>query len=449
MKLHRSTTNHSALNLRIEYRDPASLTLNPKNTRHHSAEQIAKLAATMKEFGMVVPILRDRDDNVVAGHGRVMAAKKAGIARVPTVLIDHLTPAQLRAFAIADNKLHDLSDWDDIALADEFKALSAMDLDFSLETTGFEVAEIDTLVLGPQTLERDVEDEALPPSGPAVSRLGDLWQLGDHRILCGNSLEAASYGRLLEGKPADMVFSDPPYGLAIAGHASTRRGAKQHREFVMGGDEMSGPELRKFFAESFIHLRAATKPGALLFATIDWRHSAVMQAAAEEAGLDLINIAIWVKNNPGMGSLYRSAHEFVLVLRHPGASHRNNIELGRHGRSRSNVWHYPSANDFGRGGGEGDLLARHPTPKPVPLVAGAILDATARGDLVLDNFLGSGSTIIAAERTGRIGYGIELDPLYVDVAVRRWQALSGEDAVEAASGRTFAELEEVRGGGEE
>lgn len=173
-----------------------------------------------------------------------------------------------------------------------------------------------------------------------------------------------------------------------------------------------------------------------------------MQAAAEEAGLELINIAVWVKSNPGMGSMYRSAHEFILVLRHPGAGHRNNVELGRYGRSRSNVWHYPTANDFGRGGGEGDLLAKHPTPKPVPLVAGAILDATARGEVVLDNFLGSGSTIIAAERTGRIGYGIELDAIFVDLAVRRWQQLTGKEAIEAASGKSFALIEEERGEGD-
>jgi DNA modification methylase len=436
------------LDLKIDYRDTTSLKLDPQNTRHHTADQIAKLAATMTEFGMVVPILRDRDDNVVAGHGRVMAARKAGIAKIPTILIDHLSPAQLRAFAIADNKLHDLSDWDEVMLAEELKTLSAMDLDFSLEATGFEVAEIDTLILGPQGPMGEGDDEVLPPIGPAVSRPGDLWQLGPHRILCGNALEAASYERLLEGKPADMAFSDAPYGVPIAGHASTRRGAKQHREFLMGGGGMSAAELRVFFAKSFQQLRASTKPGAVIYASIDWRHAAAMQAAAEEAGLELINIAVWVKSNPGMGSFYRSAHEFVLVLRHPGAGHRNNVELGRHGRSRSNVWRYDSANDFGRGGGEGDLLAKHPTPKPVPLVAGAILDATARGEVVLDNFLGSGSTIIAAERTGRIGYGIELDPGYVDVAVRRWQQLTGKDAIEAASGKVFNDREEEREDGD-
>lgn len=223
------------LDLKIDYRDTTSLRLDPKNTRHHTADQIAKLAASMTEFGMVVPVLRDRDDNVVAGHGRVMAARKAGITKIPTILIDHLSPAQLRAFAIADNKLHDLSDWDEVVLAEELKTLSAMDLDFSLEATGFEVAEIDTLILGAQAPMREGEDEVLPPIGPAVSRPGDLWQLGPHRILCGNALEAASYERLLDEKTADMAFSDAPYGVPIAGHVSTRRGAKQHREFLMGG----------------------------------------------------------------------------------------------------------------------------------------------------------------------------------------------------------------------
>lgn len=236
---------------------------------------------------MVVPVLRDRDDNVVAGHGRVMAARKAGITKIPTILIDHLSLAQLRAFAIADNKLHDLSDWDEVMLAEELKTLSAMDLDFSLEATGFEVAEIDTLILGAQGPMCEGDDEVLPPIGPAVSRPGDLWQLVAHRILCGNALEAASYERLLQGKTADAVVSDAPYGVAIAGHVSTRRGAKQHREFLMGGGGMSAQELRAFFAKSFQQLRAPTKPGALIYASIDWRHAAVMQAAAEEAGLEL------------------------------------------------------------------------------------------------------------------------------------------------------------------
>jgi DNA modification methylase len=429
------------LDLQIEYRDPASLKLNPKNTRRHSASQIAKIAATMGRFGMVVPVLRDDDDGIVCGHARVMAAQRLGLKKIPTIRIDHLSPAQLRVFAIAENRLHELGEWDEAALAEELKCLSALELDFSLELTGFEVAEIDTKVLGLPSVADPANDNANALAGPRVSRLGDLWQLGKHRILCGNALAAAAYERLLDGKMADMVFSDPPYGVPIEGHVSTRRG--KHREFVMGG-AMPEAALKAFFCESFARLKSSTRPGAVIFSAIDWRHSALMQAAAEEAGLELINVAVWCKNNPGMGSLYRSGHEFVLVLRHPGTAHRNNVQLGRHGRSRSNVWHYPTANDFGRGGGEGDLLSQHPTPKPVPLVSGAILDVTARGDLVLDPFLGSGSTIIAAERTGRVAYGIELDMIYCDVAVRRWQRLTGKDAIDVASGKTFAAIESER-----
>jgi DNA modification methylase len=436
--------------LNIKYCDPAILKPNPNNTRRHGAGQIGKLTANINVFGMIVPVLVDNEHNVVAGHARVEAAIRAGLRSIPTILIDHLTPAQLRAFSIADNRLHDLGEWNEVELANELKALSALDLDFSMELTGFEVAEIDTLVFNtPGSSASSASsgagaDEDAFPMGPAVSRVGDLWQLRDHRILCGNSLEAASYQRLLNGKSADMVFSDPPYGVAITGHASTRRGGAKHREFVMGG-KMPDADLKKLLLDSFAQLRFATKPGAVIYSSIDWRHSAVMQAAAEEAGLELLNIAVWAKSNAGMGSFYRSAHEFVLVLRHPGASHRNNIELGRYGRNRTNVWHYPSANDFGRGGGEGDLLAQHPTPKPIPLVAGTILDATAPREVVLDNFLGSGSTIIAAERTGRICFGIELDPAYVDVAVRRWQKATGEAAT-GPDGRTFEEIGVERAG---
>jgi len=265
----------------------------------------------------------------------------------------------------------------------------------------------------------------------------------NHLALVGDARNSRDYEQLLRGRKPKVVFADGPYGVKIDGHASGN-GKTLHRPFVMGGDEMSDEQLHAFYVQFFVNIVRYSEPGALCYSAIDWRHFALMQAAAREAGLELINLVVWVKDNPGLGTFYRSGHELFLVLRNGCTQHRNNIQLGRFGRNRSNCWTYPSANDFGRGSGEGDLLAKHPTPKPVPLISGALLDSTRRGDLVLDPFLGSGSTIIAAEQTGRIAAGIELDPIYVDVAVQRWQAFSGESAIHSESGLSFEELRRQR-----
>jgi DNA modification methylase len=257
--------------------------------------------------------------------------------------------------------------------------------------------------------------------------------------LCGSALDALAFTALMGQEHAAMVFTDPPYNVPIAGHASGL-GAIHHRPFPMASGEMDTAEFTAFLAQACRNLAASSAAGSLHFICMDWRHLDELLAAGAEAYGELKNLCVWVKDNAGMGSLYRSQHELVLVFKQRGGAHRNNVQLGQFGRNRSNVWNYPGANSFARCGNEGNLLGLHPTVKPVALVADAILDCTERGDIVLDAFLGSGTTVIAAERTGRLCYGAELDPVFVDTAIRRWQVLTGGKARHAASGRLFDDL---------
>jgi DNA modification methylase len=401
----------------------------------------------MAGVGFNVPVLIDREDGVLAGHARLLAARQLGWTEVPTIGLDHLSPEQARAFTIADNRLAETATWNERLLAETLRDLSLADLDFSLELTGFEMAEIDLRI---ESLTASAEDDDLSadaelpaPAGPAISRTGDLWILGRHRLLCASALDEAAYARLLGGKRAAMVFTDPPYNVPIGGHVGGL-GAIQHREFAMASGEMSSPEFTTFLRTSLGLAARHSRDGALHFVCMDWRHMPELLAAGAEAYTELKNLCVWAKDNAGMGSLYRSQHELVFVYKAGNGAHRNNVELGRHGRHRSNLWSYPGINTLRRSSDEGDLLALHPTVKPVRLVADAILDCSARGDLVLDPFLGSGTTLIAAERVGRRCAGIELDPLYVDTVIRRWQALTGDTARHAVSGESFEAVESRR-----
>ncbi len=426
--------------LAVTYRPIASLKLDPRNPRHHSRQQLRQIARSIEAFGFNVPVLVNADGKVIAGHGRLHACRELGLNEVPTICLEHLTEAQAKAFAIADNRLTENASWDDHLLAEQLKELSALDLSFDLDVTGFGMGEIDLRI---EQLDQapDPADTMLEaPSGPPVSKLGDLWQLGSHRVLCGSALDPSAYERLMQGEPAAMVFTDPPYNVPIDRHASGL-GAVHHREFAMAAGEMSTAEFTDFLTQVCRLLARHSRDGALQYLCMDWRHLEELLAAGRKAYSEFLNLCVWVKHNAGMGSFYRSQHELVLVFKNGRARHRNNIELGRHGRFRTNIWQYPAINDFGRAGEEGKLLALHPTVKPVALVADAIKDCSARGELVLDAFLGSGTTVIAAERAGRRCFGIELDPLYVDTTVRRWQALSGEDALHADRKRSFDELQ--------
>jgi DNA modification methylase len=411
----------------------------PANARSHSKKQIRQIARSIETFGFNVPVLVDADLQVLAGHGRLLAARRLGLSDVPTIRLEHLTPAQARAFAIADNRLAEIATWDDRLLGEQLHELSELELDFSLDVTGFEIGEIDLLIEGaaPQA---DPDDAVpRPQAGPAVCRPGDLWQLGPHRIYCGSAIEEDAYRVLMGEGRAAAVFTDPPYNVPIEGHVSGL-GAIHHREFAMASGEMDKGAFTEFLAQACGLLARYSRDGSLHYLCMDWRHLRELLDAAQQVYSEQKNLCVWAKDNAGMGSLYRSQHELVFVFKHGRGRHRNNVQLGKHGRDRSNLWSYPGARSLSRTGDEGNLLALHPTVKPVRLVADALLDSTARGDIVLDAFLGSGTTLIAAERVGRVCCGLEIDPLYVDTAIRRWQAHTGEDARHTKTGCSFDEI---------
>jgi len=430
----------AARNIGVVYRAITQLKLNPRNPRVHSGRQLRQLARSMKAFGFCVPAVVDRDLNVIAGHGRILACELLGLTEIPTISLDHLSEAQAKAFMIADNRLNETSTWDERLLGEQLKELSLQDLDFSLDATGFEIGEIDLRIEGLSNLSEADEDPAdaistLQPER-VVSRVGDVWSLGRHRVSCGSALDQSAYSALMETQRAAMVFTDPPYNVPIEGHVSGL-GSIHHREFQMASGEMTSAEFTDFLTRACKLLGRFSAAGSIQYICMDWRHVPELLAAGRVVYSELKNICVWVKHNAGMGSFYRSQHEFVLVFKFGRAPHRNNIQLGQFGRHRSNVWRYPAVNSFSRTTDEGNLLALHPTVKPVALVADAIMDCTARGDIVLDSFLGSGTTVIAAERTGRRCYGLEIDPIYVDTVVRRWQAYTGDAAVHSSTGQTF------------
>jgi DNA modification methylase len=427
----------------IIYRPIDQLKPDPSNPRRHSKKQIRQIADSIKTFGFNVPVLVDADLNVNAGHGRLLACRLLGITEVPTLCLDHLTPAQARAFMIADNRLTEIATWDDRLLAQQFKDLSLLGLDFSIEVTGFDMGEIDLRIASLDEISDPADDpaDALPEftTRPPLSQIEDLWTLGRHRLLCGSALDGAAFAALMGLERASTAITDPPYNVRIDGHASGL-GAVHHRPFPMASGEMDSAEFTAFLAKAFHNLAAFSVQGSLHYIFMDWRHAEELLAAGRDVYGELKNLCVWVKHNAGMGSLYRSQHELVFVFKNGRQGHRNNVQLGQFGRNRSNVWRYPGGNCFARCGEEGNLSALHPTVKPVAMVADALLDCSARGDIVLDAFLGSGTTVIAAERTGRRCYGMELDPGYVDTIVRRWQALTGGSARHAVSGRSFDDL---------
>ncbi len=415
-----------------------------RNARTHSPKQIRQLAASIEEFGFTNPVLIDSDRRIVAGHGRVDAAKLLGHDLVPVICLDDLTEAQIRAYVIADNKLAENAGWDRELLGLELQHLTELEIDFDATITGFEVAEIDVLVGELEVVaDEDPADEVpeVDESEPTVTRLGDLWQIGKHRLLCGDATDPATYGRLLVGEQAQMVFTDPPYNVPIDGHVCGL-GKVKHREFAMASGEMSKAEFTAFLSTVFSNLAGASVGGAIHFVCIDWRHIGEIVAAGTEAYTETKNLCVWAKTNGGMGSLYRSQHELVFVFKSGTAPHINNVELGKHGRYRTNVWSYAGINSFREGRDE--ELALHPTVKPVGLVADAILDCSKRGGIVLDAFAGSGTTLVAAEKTGRRGYGIELDSRYCDVIVRRVATAANIEAIHAATGKPFAEVARER-----
>ena len=414
------------------------LVVAPGNPRVHPPRQIQALARCVKSLGFNQPIAVDAQGRVRGGHARLEVAKLLGMTKVPVIRLDHLSEDQARLYMIAENRLAELSSWDDRSLAEALLHLSRISLNFDLEITGFEQPDIDFRI---QTL-RSAEEEGVgeqPPGAadPVVTTMGDIWVLGVHRLICGSALDTASYVALLDGEKASGFWTDPPYNVPISGHA-VGKGKREHREFPMASGEMSRDEFFAFLV-AFLKLAAdSVEDGGTSFVCMDWRHLEELMAAIREIGHDLLNVCVWVKANGGMGSLYRSQSEFVLVISKHGTKRINNVQLGRFGRYRTNVWNYAGMNSFSRRG-QVKGLELHPTVKPLAMVADAMLDVTPRGGIVLDPFCGSGTTIVAAEQTGRRGYGIELDPLYVDAAVRRWQRFTKQQA-RHSNGKTFDEV---------
>ena len=428
--------------MQISYRSPEELRPRRSNPRTHDARQVRQIATSIEKFGFVNPILVDSKNGLIAGHGRLAAAKLLGMEDVPTLRVDHLTPAQVRAYVIADNKLAENAGWDRKLLALELQELST-ELDFDVTVTGFETAEIDLLIDELNEVDAVAGDQVpeIDRSKPAISRLGDLWQIGEHALLCGDSLEAASYQTLLGAKKAQMVFTDPPYNVRIGGHVSGL-GKVKHREFGMASGEMSQSEFTRFLGKAFGRLEEFSVHGSIHYICMDWRHMREVLDAADGIYAELKNLCVWSKTNAGMGSLYRSQHELVFVYKNGTKPHINNVELGRFGRNRTNVWAYAGANTFSKD--REAELSMHPTVKPVAMVADAILDCSKRGAIVLDAFAGSGSTLIAAEKTGRKGYGIELDPYYVDTIICRFEQTFSLKATLAQTGQDFETTKKLR-----
>jgi DNA modification methylase len=414
----------------------------PHNPRKHGRAQISAIARSIEAFGFNAPILVDKNNKIVAGHGRYEAAKLLGLDKVPIVSLSHLTENQARAYLLADNKLTDRSTWDDPKLAIHLKELSDLVLDFDIEAIGFEPPEIDLRIQSLDSALEEADDRFELATGPVVSRVGDLWLLGSHRLYCGSALDATSYDALSNGEKAAAAITDPPYNVKIDGHVSGK-GKTSHREFAMASGEMSEAEFTGFLLQTFQRIGAYCRDGALIYSFMDWRHMSEILAAGRAANLDLLNLCVWTKTNGGMGSLYRSRHELVFVFKSGKDPHTNNIQLGRFGRNRSNLWNAPGTNSFARNSSK-NLLESHPTVKPIALVADAILDCTERNDIVIDPYLGSGTTILAAERTGRRCHAIEIDGRYVDTAIKRWEQLTKQEAKDI-NGKTFAQTRTDRG----
>jgi DNA modification methylase len=426
----------------VEFLSISSLKLHARNPRTHSPRQIRQIADSIRQFGFTNPILVDAESGVIAGHGRIKAAKLLGMESVPTIRLERMSEAEKRAYVIADNRLAENAGWHRELLALELEYLSDLNLDFDLTITGFETAEID-LLIGETSATDDTLDElpAIDESAPLVSQPGDLWILGRHRLLCGDARRTESFEQLLAGRLAQLVFTDPPYNVPITGHVSGR-GAIRHREFAMGSGEMSEKQFIWFLKSVFRHLIAHSASGSIHFVCMDWRHLFEVLRAARGRYTEQKNLCVWNKDNSGMGSLYRSKHELVLVFKNGKEPHINNVELGRYGRSRTNVWDYPGVNTFRNGRLE--ELEMHPTVKPVGLVADAIRDCSRRDGVVLDCFGGSGTSLIAAEKTGRSAFLLELDPVYVDVSIRRFSKLTGTKVMHQRTGRIFDELAHQR-----
>lgn len=434
--------------LQIVYRHAADLKLDLKNPRVHSERQIRQIAESVRAFGFNVPVVIDSKYRVIAGHGRLLACPLVGIKEVPTIMLEKLTEAQARAFMISDNRLTENATWNRRLLAEQFKALAEVELDFSLEVTGFDMPEIDLMIedLSPAIEgEQDLADELpQPTTNVQVSSAGDLWQLGRNRVLCANPTQAANYADLMAGQKAAAIFTQFPH--SITDHFSAC-GETQRSNSSMACTEVAESEFTAPLTNSLTCLADHCLDGSIAYLSIDWQHMFEMLTAGRRANLQLKNLCIWDKGEGTKGWFYSSQHELVFVFKIGKGCLRNNIQQGKFGRHRSNLWHYSATDPLSPTTDEDNLRTILTTVKPVAMVADAIMDCSGRNDIILDGFLGSGSTVIAAERTGRICYGLEPDPARVDTIIRRWQAFTGKTAIHLRCGRAFNEIEEEKSNG--
>jgi DNA modification methylase len=427
----------------VEHCSTASLKPYARNARRHSKKQIKQIADSIERFGFTNPVLIADDGEIIAGHGRVAAAKLIGMERVPTLRLSHLTEAERRAYVLADNKLALNAGWDQELLAIELQAL--VDLNFEVELTGFSLAEIDMTLDAARDADpngAEAPEDLIPPMGQTpVTRTGDLWLLGRHKLICGDARRREDYERLLGVETVDLIFADPPYNVPIDGHVCGS-GRIHHREFAMGAGEMSKEAFTAFLTGTLSEAAKTCRDGAIAFICMDWRHMGELLAAGETVFSELKNLCVWNKGAGGMGTFYRSQHELVFAFKVGSAPHTNSFGLGETGRYRTNVWAYAGISSMGAGRLE--ALAMHPTVKPTALVADAIRDCSKRGDIVLDNFGGSGTTLIAAETCGRSGRLIEYDPGYCDVIIQRFEQLTGKPATLAETGDSFETVAALR-----
>ena len=407
------------------------------NARTHSEEQIDQIANSIERFGFTNPVLVDENGGVIAGHGRIAAAKRLGIEYVPTARLSGLSEADRKAYIIADNRLAELAGWDDDLLKTELEGILGLEPEFDLDAIGFSEADI-TRILDP--LDATSKEDPVPEidkTRTAVTQPGDVWQLGKHRLICGDATDAATFQSLMRGEKAQMIFTDPPYNVPIDGHVCGL-GKVQHEEFAMASGEMTPEEFTDFLGGSFENLAKYSIDGSIHYVCMDWRHMGEIMQAGGRHYQELKNLIVWNKDNGGMGAFYRSKHELIFAFKNGKAKHINNFELGQHGRYRTNVWDYAGINSLKAGRDE--ELAMHPTVKPVDLVADAILDCSRRGGIILDAFAGSGTTIIAAEKVSRKCYAVELDPHYCDVSVERWQNMTGKAAILESVDTSFDDM---------
>src|ERR1700724_3100008 len=449
----RTASAHSVLAAGMRQFSPAiervsvqSLKPYPRNARRHSKAQIKQIAASIERFGFSNPVLVADTGESVAGHGRVAAAKLLGIDTVPAVRLSHLSEVERRAYVIADNKLALNAGWDREMLAIEVQGL--VDLDFEIELTGFSLAEVDIVLDEARESATDSADASIEDNiptyrheKPAVTQPGDLWILGRHKLICGDARETAAYAALLGDEAVDLICTDPPYNVPIDGHVCGS-GRIRHRNFAMGVGELNKDQFTRFLVDTLGLGAARCRDGAIAFVFMDWRHMGELLDAGEQVFSELKNLCVWNKTNGGMGAFYRSKHELVFVFKVGTAQHVNTFGLGETGRYRTNVWEYADVNSFREG--RLDDLELHPTVKPVDLVVDAIKDCSRRGDIVLDPLGGSGTTLIAAQKSGRRARLIEYDPAYCDVILRRFEATTGDRDTLAENGRSFEDVAEQR-----